>query len=29
VKDSQARLQLDQVAHHPWIKANADPKVLA
>jgi serine/threonine protein kinase len=28
VKDTQGRMRLDQVPHHPWIKANADPKVL-
>ena len=28
VKDVGARLALDDVPHHPWVRANADPSVL-
>jgi len=29
VKDVSARMQLSEVADHPWIKAFADPAVLS
>jgi hypothetical protein len=29
VKDPTQRMELGQVADHPWIKANAEPAVLA
>lgn len=28
MKDPAARMKLSEVANHPWIRANADPKVL-